>query len=95
MSQHSQDFVFLECNHKPCEAPKNGQQIITLFTSEIAEQYIQAFDEANPDLEDLVRQKKHEEIRADINAQVVLLDNRERFVVLRSDGGSIYATRDI
>ncbi|MBP6256647.1 hypothetical protein KA405_02765 [Patescibacteria group bacterium] len=62
------------------------QQIITLFTQEIAEQYIQAFDGANPDLEDLVRQKKHEEIRADINAQVVLLDNRERFVVLRSDG---------
>jgi arginyl-tRNA synthetase len=95
VSQHSQDFVFWECNYEPCEAPKNGQQIITLFTSEIAEQYIQAFDQANPDLENLIRQKKHEEIRADINAQVVLLDNRERFVVLRSDGGSIYATRDI
>jgi arginyl-tRNA synthetase len=85
------DFLFLEIDDKR----SSEGSIITLFTPEIAEKYILAFDEANHDLEDLVRQKKHEEIRADINAQVVLLDNRERFVVLRSDGWSIYATRDI
>lgn len=95
MSQHSQDFVFLECNHEPCEVPKNNQQIITLFTSAIAEHYINAFDKENPDIEENIRIQKHTEIQADISSTVALLDNRERFVVLRSDGGSIYATRDI
>jgi len=68
---------------------------IVTFTKAYAETYIQSFDAAHPDIDPLVRDKKHEEINADIDAKVVLLDNRERFVVLRSDGGSIYATRDI
>lgn len=69
--------------------------LIVTFTEQVAKQYVHAFDLAHPDLDPLIRQKKHEEIHADINAEVVLLDNRERFVVLRSDGGSIYATRDL
>jgi len=69
--------------------------LIVTFTKELAEEYFQQFQVAHPELEQVVRQKKQEEIYADIDAKVVLLDNRERFVVLRSDGGSIYATRDI
>lgn len=76
------------------EEGKKAWRIVT-FTQKIADQYIQDFDTNNQDIEPEQRQKKHEEMLADIDAEVVLLDNRERFVVLRSDGGSIYATRDI
>ncbi len=76
------------------EEGKKAWRIVT-FTQKIADQYIQDFDSNNQDIEPEQRQKKHEEMLADIDAEVVLLDNRERFVVLRSDGGSIYATRDI
>lgn len=76
---------------------KDGEKkwIIVKFTEEKATTYREQFLHTHPDSEETVRQKKHEEILADIWSYVVLLDNRERFVVLRSDGGSIYATRDI
>lgn len=93
LDANTDGFAFLETDgERPSEEQK---QIITLFTPEIAEKYTHAFDEANPHLEDIVRAQKHKEIQADIWSTVALLDNRERFVVLRSDGGSIYATRDI
>jgi len=59
---------------------------IVTFTEELADDNFHKFQLAHPELEQVVRQKKHEEIHADIGAKVVLLDNRERFVVLRSDG---------
>lgn len=69
--------------------------LIVKFSKDFADKYVNDFDNKNKGLEYDQRQKKYLEMEADLNAYVVLLDNRERFVVLRSDGGSIYATRDI
>ena len=86
------------------EGKKSGD--IVTFTQDFADQYVKKFDKEftefkwvfdknDIDIYQEQRNKKYTEMSADINAEVVLLDNRERFVVLRSDGGSIYATRDI
>lgn len=69
--------------------------IIVTFTEKLAYAYMQEFDAAHPDIDSQLRTQKHADILNDVNAKVVLLDNRERFVVLRSDGASIYATRDL
>lgn len=88
---------FYEKIGRQCIEEWEKQWLIVTFTEDYSVQYLRNFDkdENNKNIDFEQEQKKIEEMRADINAKVVLLNNRERFVVLRSDGGSIYATRDI
>ncbi len=77
------------------ECLSNGSAI--LFTKELAEGEIIAVDEklSSGEITDGEREIRVKTIRKDIGAIVVQLDAAERFVVLRSDGRSIYSTRDL
>ena len=70
---------------------------VVLYTKEMADNDIKKLEEKlnNQDIEIKYFEMVREEILRDVWAYVVLLDNLERFVVLKSDKSSIYATRDL
>jgi arginyl-tRNA synthetase len=69
----------------------------TTFTEELAQKEIGRLDRAAAagEITAAVRDKAAELVRKDLGAVVVLLPGHERLVVRRSDGRSIYATRDV
>ncbi len=69
--------------------------IIVYFTQAEAEKYFADYLAKNPDVGSKIIENKKKEIFEDVWSYVALLDNFERYVVLRSDGASIYATRDL
>lgn len=69
--------------------------IIVHFTQEQADVYFAEYVQAQPNTDEKVIENKRQEIYDDVGSFVALLDNFERYVVQRSDGASIYATRDL
>jgi len=70
---------------------------VVLYTEDLADKDIQKLQEKleKEEITEKIFEATKEEILRDIWAYVVLLDNFERFVVLKSDKSSIYATRDL
>lgn len=93
------DFVigesFYEKRGKQIVTEGIDQGIIVHFTQERADAYWQDYLAHHADEKETLQEKKREEVMNDVGSYVALLDDYERFVVLRSDGASIYATRDL
>ncbi len=70
---------------------------VVLYNQELANKDIQKLQEKldSQEITEKIFEATKQEILRDIWAYVVLLDNFERFVVLKSDKSSIYATRDL
>jgi len=71
--------------------------LVVLYNEQMANEDIQKLQEKldKEEITEKMFEATKEEILRDIWAYVVLLDNFERFVVLKSDKSSIYATRDL
>ena len=70
---------------------------VCLFTSEIANQQIKLLQKQldGKTISEKEFENTKREIENDIGSYVVILDNFERFIVLKGNQSSIYATRDI
>lgn len=69
--------------------------IIVLFDQKHADQQIAEYLSTHPTHTSQQKDQKIKEINSDVGSYVALLDNFERYVVLRSDWASIYSTRDL
>ena len=95
------DYVIWESFYAPLwvelieNLEKEGK--VVLYNQDLANKDIELLQKKleKEEITEKIFEATKEEILRDIWAYVVLLDNFERFVVLKSDKSSIYATRDL
>ena len=79
------------------EKVASGKGSVVFFDSKEADKAIALLAKSfeSGEIAEEVYERKKEEVFADIGSYVVPLDNGERYVVLKKDGSTIYATRDL